>query len=119
VRIAPPSPLASRQRDEPASTPLADRVGAVGLLTAEAEGQVRIHLDVEEFDFHMDVAPDADANWIKSTLNYLRLLGYEPIPLDEADPEFLDDDWVRRYLVPLVAVEHRSELSIVAPRVAA
>ncbi|ONI83513.1 hypothetical protein ALI22I_34020 [Saccharothrix sp. ALI-22-I] len=89
------------------------------MLTAEAVGQVRVHLDVEAFDFHMDVAPDADMRWVRASLAYLKMLGYEPIPLDEADPELLDDDWVRRYFVPIEPVEHRSELVIVAPRVAA
>ncbi|WNV90326.1 hypothetical protein [Umezawaea sp. Da 62-37] len=73
---------------------------AVCMLTLHATGQVLVVLDAENFDFHVDVAPDASPKWIKFCLQYLDLIGYVPIPLDECDPELLDNDWIRRYFVP-------------------
>ena len=92
---------------------------ATPLLAGMAAGRVRYHLDIEEFDFRVDVAPDTPSRWVALTLTYLNLLGYEPIPLDECEAELLDDGWVRRYLVPIEPVEDHVIPEIVAPRVGA
>ncbi|MCG8926665.1 hypothetical protein [Lentzea sp. CC55] len=89
------------------------------LLEGVAAGRVRFHLDTEEFDFYVDVAPGTASAWISLTLTYMALLGYEPIPLNECEAELLDDGWVRRYFVPIEPVEDGIDPVIVAPRVAA
>jgi hypothetical protein len=86
------------QREAPADP------AAVGLLTLHASGQIHVVFDAENFDFHVDVAPDVSPKWIKFCLQYLDFLGYEMIPLSECDPELLENDWVRRYFAPREAV---------------
>ncbi|XVV02750.1 hypothetical protein ACQPW3_36185 [Actinosynnema sp. CA-248983] len=83
--------------------------------TAEVAGQLIIHLDTIAFDFHMDVAPDASIEWVRGGLAYLDLLGYEPIPLEECDPELLDNDWVRRYFVPIDPIDDAEDVPFIAP----
>ena len=73
---------------------------AAEMLTLHASEHVIVVIDVENFDFYVDVAPNASPKWIKVCLRYLDRLGYAMIPLDECDPELLDNDWVRRYCVP-------------------
>ncbi|WP_394615869.1 hypothetical protein JNUCC0626_40065 [Lentzea sp. JNUCC 0626] len=60
-----------------------------------------VYLDVGEFDFHIDAAPEARTCRIRLALSLTRQLGFQPIPVEECEPELLDNGWTRMYLAPI------------------
>lgn len=67
--------------------------------------EARLLLDTLEFDFHLDVAPNALSETTSLVLNWLRALGFEPLDEEECEPELLDDGFTRIYLTPIVPVD--------------
>ncbi|WP_367135765.1 hypothetical protein [Saccharothrix sp. HUAS TT1] len=102
----------------PPASETATDPAAVSLLSLVAKDQVRVVFDAENFDFHADVAPNADPRWTKFLVGYLTFLGYELLDDDECEPEVLDDDWVRCYFVPVEPAEDDQHL-ISPPQVSA
>lgn len=68
-------------------------------------GQVRCVLDSEEFDYHIDVHPEAQAVQVDALICYILWAGLEQLDPEECEPETLDDGWTRIYLVPVVPVD--------------
>jgi hypothetical protein len=67
------------------------------------DGGVRLVIDLEEFDFHMDVATDADPKSICSVYTQVQHWGMEVLDDDEDPGSIVEDGgrtWVRRYLAP-------------------
>lgn len=68
------------------------------------DGDVRLVIDLEAFDFHMDVAVGADPKSICAVYTQVQHWGMEVLD-DEEDPGSIVEDesgrtWVRRYLAP-------------------
>lgn len=73
-----------------------------GRTTWESPGKlIRTVLDADEFDFHMDVAPDVSPSMVKGCVAKLWDMGLEPLDDDECEPEVLDDGFVRIYFTPV------------------
>lgn len=68
------------------------------------DGLAVLHLDPDEFDFHIDASPHCCPITLKSLIAGAARRGYEPIPEEEDIPETLDNGWTRIYLTPIEPV---------------
>lgn len=68
-----------------------------------ALGMTRYRLDTVHFEFYLDCAPDAAPSVIRDMLPLFTLVGLEP--MDDIEPELLEDGWIRRWFVPTVPVD--------------
>ncbi|WP_438470806.1 hypothetical protein [Streptomyces asiaticus] len=67
------------------------------------DGLIRLVVDEEAYDFHIDARPEYKASLMKSVLLMAQQWGLEPLDEEEGDPEILDDDTIRIYLTPVPA----------------
>jgi len=68
--------------------------------------RVRLHLDDEAFDYHMDVDEDATRYDIERAEGEAASLGFELVDEDEAPADLLENGTTMRYwLVPIIPVE--------------
>ena len=64
---------------------------------------VTLHIDVKDFDFHVDAPLDFKPDQLVKVLAQARRWGLEPLdPDDECDAEILDDGTTRIWLSPVV-----------------
>lgn len=68
-------------------------------------GLSRLVVDTTTFDFHVDASPEALSQGLAEVMDLMHHYGFEPMPEDESPAELLDDDWVRVYFVPIVALD--------------
>ncbi len=87
--------------------PLRDRSMGEPRSIGSLDGSVKLHIDIEAYDFHIDAKPDYDPVEMCSILTQAGWWGLTLMEEDQAQPEFPyeDDDTVRRYLTPLVPIE--------------
>lgn len=64
------------------------------------DGFVRVVMDTEAFDFHVDAHPAASVGAIKTCLAKLDAMGLEPLDEEESPAEALADGFTRIYFVP-------------------
>ncbi len=87
--------------------PLRDRSMGEPRSIGSLDGSVKLHIDIEAYDFHIDAKPDYDPVEMCSILTQAGWWGLALMDEDQAQPEFPneDDDTVRRYLTPMVPIE--------------
>ncbi len=87
--------------------PLRDRSMGEPRSIGSLDGSVKLHIDIEAYDFHIDAKPDYDPVEMCSILTQAGWWGLTLMDEDQAQPEFPDehDDTVRRYLTPMVPIE--------------
>lgn len=88
-----PLPTRDRSQGEPRS---------IGSL----DGTAKLHIDIDAFDFYIEVKPDHNPKTRCSLLTQADWWGLEVIPEDECPAEVQEDGSVRVYLTPKVPVNN-------------
>jgi hypothetical protein len=76
------------------------------------DGTVRLHIDVEAYDFHVDTLEEFDQGWLNIILTTAEWWGLEPLEEDECPAELLPNGGTRIYLTPLPARVDRLALGV-------
>ncbi|AVO22513.1 hypothetical protein PBI_PAEDORE_30 [Streptomyces phage Paedore] len=63
------------------------------------DGLIKLVVDEEEMDWHIDARPGHSPVHMRTVLAQARARGMEPMDADECEPELLEDGTVRIYLV--------------------
>ncbi|MET9861947.1 hypothetical protein ABZY93_22020 [Streptomyces smyrnaeus] len=71
-------------------------------------GLIRVHFDMEEFDFYIDALEGYSAVCMSLVLGRVSLWGLELLTEEECEPELLPGGGVRIYLTPTVPEEVRA-----------
>lgn len=79
--------------------PSAASGGWVGEYTSP-DGLIKLVVNEEEYDFHIDAAEGYRPSLMKSVLLMARQQGLDLLDEDEGDPEILEDFTIRIYLAP-------------------
>lgn len=64
-------------------------------------GGCRVVMDTEAFDFHVDLSPDVETEFVRMVLAKMNAMGLEPLDEDEAPGELLEDGYTRIYFLPI------------------
>ncbi|UFD97968.1 hypothetical protein PQC18_gp30 [Streptomyces phage Pablito] len=91
--------MAHRLGDGPSAAP----GGWVGEYTSP-DGLIKLVVDEEEYDFHIDAQEGYRPSLMRSVLLMARQQGLDLLGEDEGDPEILDDGTIRIYLAPRPAM---------------
>jgi hypothetical protein len=76
------------------------------------DGLIKLVVNEEEYDFHIDAKEGHRPSLMRSVLLMARRIGLDLLDEDEGDPEFVDDETIRIYLAPRPA--GTPSLSVVA-----
>ncbi|WP_432006291.1 hypothetical protein [Streptomyces parvus] len=87
--------MSHRLGDGPSAAP----GGWVGEYTSP-DGLIKLVVNEEEYDFHIDAKDDYRPSLMRSVLLMARQQGLELLDEEEGDPEFVDEDTIRIYLAP-------------------
>jgi hypothetical protein len=64
------------------------------------DGLIKLVVDEEEYDFHIDAKEGYRPSLMRSVLLMARRIGLDLLDEDEGDPEIVDDETIRIYLTP-------------------